>query len=290
MASTMPRDPAQLETWFGGAPDLNLGIATGPVLGLLVVDVDPRNDGEASYRRLEEQLGSFDHAPRVITPSGGRHLYFRFSDSGRLRSKLGQYPGIDFQGAGKYVLAPPSQVGGNPYGWVDSSIVDVPPPEAPAELVALLREAGSPAGREVAFDGTGRIAEGGRNDKLTKIAGSLRRQGLEATEIAATLLTINAERCFPPLDEAEVLGIARSIGCYPAGPPRECTDLGNARRLVERFGEDIRYCRPWKFWLVWDGTRWVKDDTGAVERMAKEMAEAIVHEAEMVKKGTNNGE
>lgn len=29
------------------------------------------------------------------------------------------------------------------------------------------------------------------------------------------------------------------------------TDLGNARRLVKRYGRDLRYCAPWGKWLVW---------------------------------------
>jgi putative DNA primase/helicase len=48
------------------------------------------------------------------------------------------------------------------------------------------------------------------------------------------------------------------------------TDVGNARRFVRRNGEGVRYCHPWGKWLVWDGCRWRTDDTGGVERLAKE--------------------
>jgi putative DNA primase/helicase len=57
------------------------------------------------------------------------------------------------------------------------------------------------------------------------------------------------------------------------------TDLGNARRLVARYGQDMRYCHPWGRWLVWDGTRWAKDETGAVLRMAKDAVRNIYAEA-----------
>jgi hypothetical protein len=33
------------------------------------------------------------------------------------------------------------------------------------------------------------------------------------------------------------------------------SDLGNAQRLVARFGPDITWCDPWGKWLVWDGCR-----------------------------------
>ena len=51
------------------------------------------------------------------------------------------------------------------------------------------------------------------------------------------------------------------------------TDLGNARRLVRSFGSDIRYLCAAKSWLIWDGRRWVKDDTDQISRYAREIAD-----------------
>jgi putative DNA primase/helicase len=48
------------------------------------------------------------------------------------------------------------------------------------------------------------------------------------------------------------------------------TDLGNARRVVARHGQDLRYCHPWKTWLIWDGRHWAEDATGEVVRRVKE--------------------
>jgi putative DNA primase/helicase len=53
------------------------------------------------------------------------------------------------------------------------------------------------------------------------------------------------------------------------------TDLGNARRVVERHGHDLRYIHPWKIWLVWDGRRWAQDVTGEVVRRVKETQAAL---------------
>jgi putative DNA primase/helicase len=58
-----------------------------------------------------------------------------------------------------------------------------------------------------------------------------------------------------------------------------CTDLGNAQRLVEQFGENLRYCGERKSWMVWTGTRWERDTTGQVERWAKDTVKNIYHEA-----------
>ncbi|MGD9890137.1 MAG: hypothetical protein AB7U18_02435, partial [Dehalococcoidia bacterium] len=47
------------------------------------------------------------------------------------------------------------------------------------------------------------------------------------------------------------------------------TDLGNAQRLIHAHGHDLRYVYAWGKWLVWDGQRWARDESGEVERRAK---------------------
>lgn len=69
------------------------------------------------------------------------------------------------------------------------------------------------------------------------------------------------------------------LGLEDATSGHRSTDLGNAERLVERHGQDLRYCYSWGKWLVWDGTRWRVDDTGEVERRAKETARSLSTEA-----------
>jgi hypothetical protein len=58
---------------------------------------------------------------------------------------------------------------------------------------------------------------GERNNKLTSVAGSLRRRGLTLAAIEAALLEENRQRSVPPLEDTEVRNIARSIARYPAG-------------------------------------------------------------------------
>jgi len=58
-----------------------------------------------------------------------------------------------------------------------------------------------------------------------------------------------------------------------------CNDAGNAERLADRHGANLRYCYPWGSWLVYDGTRWHGDDRGAVVRLAKDTARSIFEEA-----------
>jgi putative DNA primase/helicase len=57
------------------------------------------------------------------------------------------------------------------------------------------------------------------------------------------------------------------------------TDLGNAKRFVKLFGENVRFCYQNKKWLYWNEIRWVWDDNGEVIRMAKKVIQSIYIEA-----------
>jgi len=69
----------------------------------------------------------------------------------------------------------------------------------------------------------------------------------------------------------------------PMGPVaaqhHNLTDVGNAGRLVEAHGADLRHVSAWSSWLAWDGARWKRDDTGTVVERAKAVARAVLTEA-----------
>lgn len=53
------------------------------------------------------------------------------------------------------------------------------------------------------------------------------------------------------------------------------TDWGNAQWLCGREDGDIRYCHLWGRWMYWDGRRWAIDETGEIERRAKETVQSM---------------
>jgi putative DNA primase/helicase len=57
------------------------------------------------------------------------------------------------------------------------------------------------------------------------------------------------------------------------------TDTGNAERLVDTFGSEIRWVEQWKRWVVWDGKRWVQDSGLSLVKMAGKVARNIHKEA-----------
>ena len=107
-------DEQQITEWFGRGFTWNLAIATGAP-GPDVLDIDQHGEagnGYAAFARLE-RAGLVDGASAYVrTPAGGMHAYFTGSHqhNGRLPSHH-----LDFRSHGGYVLAPPSQVDGQPY-------------------------------------------------------------------------------------------------------------------------------------------------------------------------------
>jgi putative DNA primase/helicase len=55
-------------------------------------------------------------------------------------------------------------------------------------------------------------------------------------------------------------------------PNEPWTELGYARRLVDVYGESLRFVPAWGRWLVWDGMRWANDTSGQVARWQKLIA------------------
>ena len=50
-------DADEISDWFRRWPDANIGIVTGAVSGLVVLDIDPRHGGEESLGRWEAEHG-----------------------------------------------------------------------------------------------------------------------------------------------------------------------------------------------------------------------------------------
>jgi putative DNA primase/helicase len=91
--------------WWADTPDASIGIATGAVSGIIVLDVDGE-DGEASLAALERAHGPIPETAIVLTGKG-RHLYFSHPGV-PVPNRVRVAPGLDVRGDGGYVVAPPS--------------------------------------------------------------------------------------------------------------------------------------------------------------------------------------
>jgi putative DNA primase/helicase len=68
-------------------------------------------------------------------------------------------------------------------------------------------------------------------------------------------------------------------GATPGTASHHRTDSGNAERLIDAYGDRLRYCPAWGSWLVWDGRRWARDDILVVEHLVGRALRTIYREA-----------
>jgi hypothetical protein len=210
-------DPRKIRAWWGEWPNANVAIATGRISGLLVMDVDLSTGG---YESLKELLGGKERprTPTVKTGGGGLHLYFELSSRAGAKNRVSILPGLDIRADGGFVVAPPSShVSGQRYEWLPGlapwEVELTPVPSWLTKLLSENRRRKSAATRESGKP----IREGRRNESLVRIAGKLRRMGAAPEEIEAFLLSVNENRCDPPLPEAEVQAIVRSAENWEPG-------------------------------------------------------------------------
>ena len=278
-------DAETIRNWWERFPKANVGVSTGPASGLVVLDVDMHNnvDGSESLRELEGKLGALPDTVEALTGGGGRHLFFRHPGRPVKSRKVAE--GVDCKADGGYVILPPSvHASGRAYQWEGMSHPeDVRVAELPAAWLDFLGD--GPERRAEPLPDT--IPEGARNETLMSLAGSMRRRGAGESTILAALREQNTH-CVPPLPDAEVESIAASVVRYPpaatstygrrlvaADPDIHNTDMGNAKRLVVRHGQDLRYAYQFRSWFAWTGTHWQQDDAGEVSRRAKDTVLAM---------------
>jgi hypothetical protein len=207
--ATTARD--QIRMWWKTFPRANLGVCTGS--GLVVLDVDPRNGGRETLQKLRAEHGELPRTWTVASGGDGGHYYFTVEGDVPTRNNL--FPGIDLKGAGGFVVAPPSlHASGKRYAWVRGRApADLKLAPLPQWLLDAARASRRTAGKGPA---EGAVKQGGRNSHLASVAGRLRRQGVDGSDLAARLADENARRCVPPLAPEEVEKIAASISRYPA--------------------------------------------------------------------------
>lgn len=106
----------EVEEWWRRWPDANVGIVTGRVSSIVVLDVDPRSGGDSALGGLEDRWGALPATLEVQTGGGGRHLWF--SSDEELPSAV-LAPGLELKAERCVVIAPPSvHATGRRYAWI----------------------------------------------------------------------------------------------------------------------------------------------------------------------------
>ena len=205
----------EVEAWFGGRRNSNLGIVTGALSHLVVLDVDAQHGGSQSLAMLELEHRNLPDTVEAKSGGGGRHLYFAHP-GGVVHNRAGLAAGIDFRGDGGCVVAPPSvHPSGRRYQWATRrSPQEMELAALPPWLLRFVHPSDSRAGhplehwRHLVREG---VDEGSRNSTLASLCGHLLRQGVDPQVALELLLAWNRVRCRPPLADNEVAQVVDSI-------------------------------------------------------------------------------
>lgn len=203
----------EVRGWFRQHANANVGIVTGAVSAIIVLDIDVAHDGAESLARLTAENGALPRTVEAITGGGGRHLYFAYPQH-PVPSRVGIAPGIDVRANGGCVVAPPSlHPSGRRYRWrVQCAPGEIPIAPLPAWLERILTPPGRghPVAhwRELTRRG---VREGSRNNTIAALAGHLLHFGIDSEVTLELLLAWNRVRCEPPLPDSEVASVVASI-------------------------------------------------------------------------------
>ena len=159
----------QITEWFDGPyRGYSVGLITGSVSRMFVVDVDegPGKDGGDTLAQLQLANDDLPPTPIAKTGGGGRHFILKTPPDFEIptdKNTLG--PGIDTRGERGFVVAAPSlHASGEYYIWDDNAHPNTTPvADAPQWVVKLLQQGikakpnATPTVRE---DGLGRVLDG----------------------------------------------------------------------------------------------------------------------------------
>ena len=206
----------QIEAWARTYNYANVGIITGTISNLVVVDLD----GEEGLAQLDK----FPVTAQVET-AHGRHLYFRHSGGLVPNSVKKILPGVDVRGDSGYVVAPPSiHESGTVYAWIKPARPLAKLPVLPEWVVQAVGCDAKHDKQEASHTPTPRAAgpatdylipDGRRWDTLWRLGRARKLAGAGAEILEGMIRTENAERCDPPLEELEIRRLVHEVVTRP---------------------------------------------------------------------------
>uniref|UniRef100_A0A6M3L8I2 Putative bifunctional DNA primase/polymerase n=1 Tax=viral metagenome TaxID=1070528 RepID=A0A6M3L8I2_9ZZZZ len=112
----------QIKKWWQKWPHANIGIITGKLSNLTVIDLD----SEKAYQDFQKKYLSDSYQTPIAKSPKGYHLYCNFFEG--LSNKTRILDEIDIRSEGGYIIAPPSSNGtGSKYKWIVKALKsDIP--------------------------------------------------------------------------------------------------------------------------------------------------------------------
>lgn len=180
----------EVTDWWTKWPWANIGLVTGKLSGVSVIDVDPRHGGTSD--NLTDTIKS-------RTGGGGFHHFYLYNPS--VHSQNGVKDGIDLKSDGGYVILPPSvHASGNQYIWITPPFVNEFQ-EMPQWIIDL--QGTNKNSTNLDWKSILGQTEGARDINLYRAACSLLARGIPSKMVYQFLLFINST-FQPPLATKEV--------------------------------------------------------------------------------------
>ena len=196
----------EIKAWWEKWPTASVGIVTGAISGITVVDSEAGADLNL--------FGLTDiNTPTVGTGGGGKHFYFAYKQG--IKNSVRFAPLYDIRSDGGYVIAPPSDhKSGKKYEWyVPWGLVN--PMPFPLKIYNEIIKKDSGAKKDWNKILNENIPTGERNSTAASVCGKLllKFPRTDWETFAWPLLCAwNAEHSNPPLAEQELQQIFKSIG------------------------------------------------------------------------------
>jgi len=200
------RQPTEEEVrqWWEKFPQAGIGIVTGKVSGLVVVDFD-----SVEAVKFAEERGMLNTV--VVKTGRGLHAYYRYPEGKEIGNSVNiMGMKIDIRGDGGYVIAPPTiHPNGHRYQFLKGrGIGEIPLSKLPE--IFLTSDNGN--GNKGAFlrNLYKGVEKGERNTSLARLVGSWLNDGLNYIECLEMAMLWNSQNN-PPMEEKEVERTVRSI-------------------------------------------------------------------------------
>lgn len=194
----------EINNWFSKWPNANVGVVTGMISNLAVIDIDT----EEGKQTIQDLIPDSLLMPVCSTPGDGQHLYFTCPDD-EIRNNARVVPGCDLRANGGYVVLPPSNSGnGKSYTFLEGlSPFEIPMPPLPDAYLSFLKNAycikESICIKENVTDFVTLFQKGRRDNDLFHIANQLAKAKTPENEIRQ-VIEILAKNCTPPFPEKEI--------------------------------------------------------------------------------------
>lgn len=191
----------EINDWWAKHPTANIAMVTGAVSKFTVIDIDVKDSADDPHLPVLDR-SKLPPTLTIKTPSGGYHLYYRYTD--QVKTGVRRFRRLDIRNDGGYVVIPPSTIDGIAYQVVDLRSVA----EFPVELFGGAKPSRS-SGPAFA------VSEGARNATATSMAGKIMRYFPESDwDMGWELLKAWNSRNNPPLPELELRTVFQSVSRY----------------------------------------------------------------------------